>query len=236
MYAQNEVVKSIPRVSKNSKTKQAFLRIEVQILVCIAVFMVMGLVATFWPLPEWIIRVAFIGPLFVWMTGFLLLAALTPMPYPKNLPILIVRLRQLTKGTWAALMLVFSALLGASISADLIAHGTHDAQAFIEDVFIPGYLSFVVGLAFWGGMFIYMMLTATDLVYAREAQRMRARRRALHHLVKRLGRDNKSEWPYSIQLLESVWTHLTGGPVQLLLIGYLVMPLIGSMIFLGGSL
>lgn len=179
MHSQKQVSATTPDVSKKATFKRALFRPEVQLLAFIVVLIGLGQVATFWHPMIWVLRAVMIGSLIVWMVGFLLLAALTPMPHPKDPPILIVRVRQLAKGIWAALMLVLSALLGASISADLLRYGTHNFQGFIKDVFVPGYLSLVIGLAFWGGMFIYMILTATDLLSAREPARTEARRRGL---------------------------------------------------------
>lgn len=206
--------------------KQALLQWYVQFSAFVIVFVILGCAAIIWEPLRWITLVVLIGPFVAWMFLFLLLAGLTSMPYSDKPPILVVRLRQLIKGIWGALMLVLSALLGASMSADLIAYGTHNFRGFLTNIFMPGYFSLVIGLAVWGGLFIYLMLTATDLIIAREPKRTEARHRALDHLVEQLTENRTREWPYSIQLLESVWKHLTGGPLQLATIGYLSMPLL----------
>lgn len=231
MSNHSELGTSGPAVDRMAKLKKALFRPGVQLLMFIGVLIVMSPIARVWQPMTWFLSGLLYGFYFAGVVGFLMLAALTPAPYPRHPKILLIRLRQLAKGIWAALMLVLSALLGAAMSADLLRYGTHNFSGFFTEVFVPGYLSTVVQLALWGGMLIYMMLTATDLLIAGESARTEARRRGMGFLVTRLGYDNEAVWPYGIQLLGSVWKNLTGGPAQLLLIGYLTTPLVGLLTY-----
>lgn len=231
MYPEHEEGLSQSHAHNKVRLKESFLRWEVQFFTFIGLLFAVGLTSRIWQPLSWILNVLAMAPFLIGIVGFLSLAALVPMPYPKELSVLFVRLRQLFKGIWAAMMLVLGALLGTMISADFIRYGTNNFQGFLKDVFVPGYLSLVLSLVLLGGGVIYMMLTAMDLLRAGEPARAAARRRVLHHLVHRFGWDNPSQWPYSIRVVESVWKNLTGGRAQLILFGYLTPLFLSGLIY-----
>lgn len=218
---------SEPATDRITKWKQAFFRSEVQFIAYIGLLIFVGFLADAWQPAAWLLTALIFGLYVAGVVGFVMLAALTPVPTSRHPKILFVRLRQLFKGIWAAIMLVLTALLGATMSADLQRYGVENPSGFFFDVFIPHYLSFVVELAIWGGLFIYMILTATDLLAAGDAALVEARHRGMTHLTAFLGYDKETQWPYGIHLLGSVWRNLTGGPVRLFFIGYLITPVLG---------
>src|SRR5699024_3573998 len=216
---------SEPATNRITKWKQALLRPEVQFIAYIGVLIFVGFLADAWQPAVWIFAALIFALYVAGVVGCVMLAALTPVPTPRPPRILSVRLRQLFRGVWAAIMLVLTALLGATMSADLQHYGVNNPSGFFFDVFIPQYLSFVVELALWGGLFIYMILTATDLLAAGEAARVEARYRGMSYLTAYLGDDDETQWPYGIHFLGSMWRNLTGGPARLFFIGYLITPL-----------